>query len=479
MLWLIVNFSKTIEMFRGIFPVVIFLHFAIFLKAQHPEKTISTSTNVYKIYEEQVEFLLEARGVPGPEIMAMIDIIKTNKINSDEALAELLGKLYSSKKGIGIIFYFFNGDSLRRVFFEPGKIIEKKTIFIKKKELLQLSIDFNHTLGLYDLSKNRAPKQRGLIVKPPPSSGQTYEGIIKKATALLIPESFDKSYKDLLIIPALNIGTIPFHLLKPYKDSTLLIENCSFTIVPGLIDLFTLRIKALKRATQWMGGDMSKTFDNNDSINELDSTSFSFDNPLFISNPAYPSNTKFEFPDLPGAKREIDSAIKYVKHYILLEGKKATKNSVLKDLDKSDVAYFATHGIADAEKPMEKSFLVLSGADPFLTAKDIMEYSRKNKSFPEMVILSACQTGLGKSMEAGVAGLARSFLLAGSNHVIMSLWNVDDNATAYLMSRFMFHLQEKHQFIPSEPLRLAILDTKKIYPKPSQWASFSLFGIDY
>jgi CHAT domain-containing protein len=61
----------------------------------------------------------------------------------------------------------------------------------------------------------------------------------------------------------------------------------------------------------------------------------------------------------------------------------------------------------------------------------------------------------------------------------MSLWNVDDNATAYLMSRFMFHLQKKHRFTPAEPLRLAFLDTKKKFPKPSQWASFSLFGIDY
>jgi len=78
-----------------------------------------------------------------------------------------------------------------------------------------------------------------------------------------------------------------------------------------------------------------------------------------------------------------------------------------------------------------------------------------------------------------VAGLARSFMLEGSNHVIMRLWNVDDEATAYLMNRFLFHLQKPTRFMPAEPLRLALLDTKKKYPKPSQWAGFSLFGIDY
>lgn len=149
----------------------------------------------------------------------------------------------------------------------------------------------------------------------------------------------------------------------------------------------------------------------------------------------------------------------------------------------ADLIYFATYAIADNEKPMEKSFLVLSGKDPFLTAKDIMEL-RINRNYlknelPEIQILSACQTELGKSMEAKVAGLARSFLLGGSNHVIMSFWNVDDNATTYLMNRFVHHLKEPHFFMPSEPLRLAMLDTRKKFSLPSQWVSFALLGIDY
>jgi CHAT domain-containing protein len=441
------------------------------------------SNNIYSIYAKQVEFLLETRGASSTDIRGMIDIIRDKKINSDESLADLLGKLYSSSRGIGIIFYFFNGDSLRRVFFEPGMVKEKKTFLISKDEILQLSTDLNHTLGLYSLADNRSPKLRGITPKAPAKSkGVTYDGVVKKLTELLLPPSFDTSYKHLLIIPALNIGTIPFHLLRPYGDNTPLIDLCSFTVIPGLIDLFTLRIKVLKAGTHWMGGDMTKNFDENYNINRLDKISFSLNNPLFISNPAYPTNTDFDFPDLPGAKKEIDSAIHYAKKYKLLAGKQAIKDSVVEYMKKANMVYFATHGIADAEKPMEKSFLVLSGADPFLTAKNIMDLRNKNpyeKTFPEMAILSACQTGLGKSMEAGVAGLARSFLLGGSNHVIMSLWNVSDESTAYLMSRFIFHLQTPHRFMPAEPLRLAILDTKKKFPHPSQWASFSLFGIDY
>lgn len=418
--------------------------------------------------------MLQVRGVSPVEIKEMTRIFNTQNIATDEDFAELLKRIYPTNKGIGILFFFFHKDSLRRVFFEPGNVIEKKTFAITKAELLQLSIDMNHVLDLYAKSDKRMPIKRGVkITTAPATKGITYSPVIKKATGLLLPDSFDIKYKHLLVIPALNIGTFPFYLLTPYQNEGQLIDNCSVTIVPGIFDLLGLRVKVIRKIAvdePWFDGK------------HLIETAFSFDYPLFISNPVYPKATEFFYPDLPGAKKEIDSTMKYVKNYKLLEGGKAVKDSVIKYMKQADVVYFATHGIADEEKPMEKSFLVLSGKDPFLTAKNIMELRNNNylkNGFPAMVILSACQTGLGKSMEAGVAGLARSFLLGGSDHVIMSLWNVDDEATAYLMNRFVYHLQKPELFMPSEPLRLAMLDTREKFSKPSQWASFALFGIDY
>jgi CHAT domain-containing protein len=146
----------------------------------------------------------------------------------------------------------------------------------------------------------------------------------------------------------------------------------------------------------------------------------------------------------------------------------------------TELTYFATHGMASEVNPMQESFLVLSEPEPYLNAKDIMDLRlNDNFVFPEMVVLSACQTGLGKSMDAGIVGLARPFLIGGSKHVIMSLWNVDDHATAFLMSRFMHHLLLPYLNSPAEPLRQAIIETKKVYPQPSHWASFSLFGVNY
>lgn len=436
--------------------------------------------NIYSIYEQQYKSLLTTRGVAKSDITDLLQKYSTNKLTSDSAFAHLLQQLYSSKKDISILFYFFNNDTLRRAYYKPGKIVEVKNIPIKKAALMQLGADINQSLDLYKLSESRAPRLRGNVVLKQPSKKISFKTAVKNATEILIPAAFDTATKHLLIIPALNIGTIPFHLLQPYNSKDYLIDRCSFTIVPSLIDLVGLRTRILKNSTMaWYGDKLPENFDRDENLSEVDKTTFHLDNPLFVSNPAYPADGNFIFPKLPGAEREIDSVKQYATKYILLKGMDATKEAVLKNIHTADVAYFATHGIADQEDPMGKSFLVLSGKSPYLTAKEIMDMRSSNSSLPEMVILSACQTGLGKSMEAGTAGLARSFLLGGSSHVIMSLWSVDDDATAYLMSRFIYHLQTPHRFMPAEPLRLAILDTKKIYKKPSQWASFSLFGIDY
>jgi len=459
--------------------ILLFTTTSLFSVAQDP-KTENEQANMYQVIEGQINNLFKARGLSAKEIDEQLEEYRGNKILSNDQLALVLQKLYPSDAGIGILLYFFNKDTLQRIFMVPGRVIEQKTIAIKKQQLLQLSSDFNQALKLYSKSNSRMPRRRGTIVTNQSTSpGLTYGGVIKKATELLLPETFDETYKHLLIIPALNIGTIPFHLLKPYRNENLLIDKCSFTIVPTLLDIIGLRGKILKRGRYQV--DMQSNFDSK-ANEEMNRMKFIMKNPLFISNPAYPTTTDFIFPDLPGAKKEIANAKMFAKDFKLFEGKAAVKDSVFKYIRQADVAYFATHGIADEKEPMEKSFLVLSGKDPFLTAKDIMEFrktDRHYKGFPELIILSACQTGLGKAMEAGVAGLARSFLLAGSNHVIMSLWNVDDEATAFLMNRFIYHLQQPNRFMPSEPLRLAILDTKKKFPNPAQWASFSLFGIDY
>ena len=146
----------------------------------------------------------------------------------------------------------------------------------------------------------------------------------------------------------------------------------------------------------------------------------------------------------------------------LLEKEYATE-SMIKSLNSPLILHMATHGFFisnDKEKnnqqpnisPLLKSGLALAGAnnylifnepqddseDGILTAEDV---NCLNLSGTEMVVLSACETGLGEVERGeGVFGFRRSFILAGANTLVMSLWKVNDLATMILMRKFYKNL---------------------------------------
>ena len=92
----------------------------------------------------------------------------------------------------------------------------------------------------------------------------------------------------------------------------------------------------------------------------------------------------------------------------------------------------------------------------------------------DMVVMSACQSGLGETTGEGVFGLQRGFKLAGANTLLMSLWKVNDKATCLLMTKFYkYYLSGKTK---REALRQAQLELRsdKIYSSPEYWAAFIL-----
>jgi CHAT domain-containing protein len=144
------------------------------------------------------------------------------------------------------------------------------------------------------------------------------------------------------------------------------------------------------------------------------------------------------------------------------------------------IVHFATHGLINSQNP-QLSGLLLSLVDEkgqprpgYLSVRDIY-----NLQLPaELIVLSACQTALGKQMRGeGIVGLTRGFLYAGAKRVVASLWNVDDSATAELMQWFYEGmLREKRS--PAAALRLAqlrLLRQSRTAP-PYYWAAFSVHG---
>ncbi|MEK7725153.1 MAG: CHAT domain-containing protein, partial [Acidobacteriota bacterium] len=144
------------------------------------------------------------------------------------------------------------------------------------------------------------------------------------------------------------------------------------------------------------------------------------------------------------------------------------------------ILHFATHGLLNSSRP-ELSGLIFSLYDKygnkqngFLSLNDIYNLNFAS----DLVVLSACQTALGKDVRGeGLIGMSRGFLYAGSNRIIASLWKVDDAATSEFMKRFYTnHLQKGLQ--ASKALQQTKIEMKNIKRYESQyyWAAFTLMG---
>ena len=144
------------------------------------------------------------------------------------------------------------------------------------------------------------------------------------------------------------------------------------------------------------------------------------------------------------------------------------------------ILHFATHGLINSVHP-ELSGLVLSLVDPqgrpqegFLRLHDIYNL----KLGADLVVLSACQTALGKDIRGeGLIGLTRGFMYAGAPRVVASLWEVDDRATAELMKR-LYEGMLVRGLTPAAALRDAQLALRRDrrWSDPFYWGAFVLQG---
>lgn len=150
------------------------------------------------------------------------------------------------------------------------------------------------------------------------------------------------------------------------------------------------------------------------------------------------------------------------------------------ELEDYRIVHFATHGLLNSETP-ELSGLVLSLVDEtgqpqegFLRLPDIFNLNLR----ADLVVLSACQTGLGKQIRGeGLVGLTRGFMYAGAARVVVSLWNVDDQATSELMVSF-YQKMLRDGLEPVAALRAAqvAMWQQERSATPFFWAAFTLQG---
>ncbi len=272
------------------------------------------------------------------------------------------------------------------------------------------------------------------------------------------------SGKRLIIVPDEELSLIPFETLivKPpdslthtaYRNLPYLIMNNPISYIYSASQLNT-RGRTRLRGIDYAG--FAPDYSNTD----MDMNNGSF----------------IPLQSLPGAKNEILSAKKYFRGRIYTDGD-VSKARYFKECQRRKIIHLAMHAVLDSIEPMNSWFLFSSqksNGEGQLHAYEI--YAKKIVS--SLVLLSACNTGMGKvNRGEGVFSIARAYLLAGVKNVIYTQWSIADRSSAQLMDRFYYYLS---QGIPTDvALQKAkvdfILKGDPVKAFPFYWAAYVMTG---
>lgn len=271
----------------------------------------------------------------------------------------------------------------------------------------------------------------------------------------------------------------------PTPDGKFVIDNANIVLVSNTRDLYLNKRKSR--------------------LSPSENTASMFGNPTFYLT----ASADKTISALPGTEKEVTQL-----EYLLKQKGWKTKEYVestateeqVKEVNSPKIFHIATHGLYRpteelslqeeiegneavlAQNPLMRTGLLLKGAGDLLSKTDynynmesgiLTAYEAMNLNLDktDLVVLSACETGLGDVEQGeGVYGLQRAFLVAGAKVLIMSMFKVDDEATQKLMVKFY------QKFINSGDLRQSFVDAKKElrtdYPEPIYWGAFMMIGLE-
>jgi CHAT domain-containing protein len=257
-------------------------------------------------------------------------------------------------------------------------------------------------------------------------SGGTDDAWRERARRLgsaLVPEAALAAGRLLLIAPDGPLHLLPFEVLRvgPAGAERCLVETHAVVLGPSPGLLFEQPRRAPSRAPQLAA----------------------FGDPE-VAAPAEAAQRRggerdlaFSVGRLPNARREAQGIAQRFAGARSYVGAEATEAQVLRELERCQVLHVAAHGFVDARRP-RFSGLVLArdstgGGDGLLQAYEVLT----RRGDLDLVTLSACETGRGTVQRGeGLLGLARAFRIAGAHNLLVSLWQVDDAATADFMLAF-------------------------------------------
>lgn len=278
------------------------------------------------------------------------------------------------------------------------------------------------------------------------TSHRLYQALIPPEIETQLPTQPGTS---LIIVPHEELFLLPFAMLED-EHGRMLIDRFRLSISPSV----TVLAETDKR-------HRARNFQSEVAPVEV----------LIMGNPQMPFWKGVQLSPLEGTKTEVTAiAEKFGTHALMQDS--ATEAAFKRAAAKKRIIHLATHGLANDASPMD-SFVALApseGEDGLLTAGEVANLDLT----ADLVVLSACESGLGRVSGDGIVGLSRSFILAGADSLVVSLWKVDDDATASLMQEFYTSLRKEKN--KAAALRDAMRSVRGRFHDPDDWAAFVLIG---
>jgi CHAT domain-containing protein len=305
-------------------------------------------------------------------------------------------------------------------------------------------------------------KQRQIEQQQTQNLRQLYQ-ILIKPIATHLPQDPNQR---VILLPQGNLNLVPFAALQA-EDGNYLIDQHTLLTAPSIQTLELTRQQA----------DRLRQRPSSNSANLV------IGNPMMPKVAAQLGDEPTQLRSLPGAETEAKAIAPLLNTQPLI-GATATKAKVLERMKTARVIHLATHGLLDSIKGDVPGAIALAPDgtgernDGLLTAGEIYDrFAQPGKPAlsADLVVLSACDTGRGDIKGEGVIGLSRTLFAAGVPSVLVSLWEVPDAPTAFLMTEFYTNWQTR-KLDKAQALRQAILTTKRKFPRPLDWAAFTLIG---
>jgi CHAT domain-containing protein/tetratricopeptide (TPR) repeat protein len=297
-----------------------------------------------------------------------------------------------------------------------------------------------------------------------------YEELIKPG------EPFFSKKSRLIIIPDGVLNYLPFEVLL--TENKKISQNVSYSELPFLVRKYPVSYvqsaSILKSLLSMKSG--------NEKLKSDDKKFIAFADPLYENENDSAIASGKGYQRLKYSGEEVNNIGSFFKegNSKIFQRKDATEENVKRDgeLKKFNYIHFATHGYIDESKPDLSSLVLTKNAnseeDGLLQASEIFHLNLN----ADMVVLSACQTGLGKLIRGeGMVGLTRAFMYAGTPTILVSLWSVSDASTSTLMEDFYRNLI-KGNLAKTDALRkaqLSLLGNQK-FAHPFYWAPFVIIG---